>query len=332
MPGKTTCDPLVSIFKETTEMLVPEVRAIDGTADAAPIYQELAATAAGGEHLSYRAWRPRTGTPRGVLVVVPGFKSHSGRYAWAGGELARAGFAVYALDLRGRGHSDGRRFAVGSFSEYVQDVETVVTAVRSKEGDVPLYLLGHSAGAVVAMLYAIDHGQGIAGVVSIGIAQELPAPGFALSAFKVLSRLAPHAPVLRLKSGDFTRDQIMLAEMNADPLIATESEPLQTVAALIRANEALRDQVGLLRAPVLFMHGTADHAARPSGSEHLYAAAGSKDKRLKFYEGMRHEPLADVGREQVLADILQWLDEHLPDTRPQGRRGRDGVVSAASVG
>jgi alpha-beta hydrolase superfamily lysophospholipase len=308
------------------------VRNIHGTAGSgSPDYRLLSTRNADGESISYRAWRPASSPSRAAVLLVPGFKAHSGRYDWIGRQLASMGFAAHAVDLRGRGESEGPAFVVEDFEQYVQDVEAMAVAVRAAEGHAPSFVVGHSAGAVVALLYAIRHQQELAGAVAMGIAQELPAPGLALWAFKLLGKVLPRAPVLKLKSEDFTRDREILASMNADPLIATEAEPLQTVAALIRATERLRAQIERLTVPVLFMHGTADRAARPSGSESLYAAAGSRDKQLQLYEGVLHEPLADLGRERVLADLLKWLDEHVTRVPPAAGSGESVVRLALAA-
>ena len=109
---------------------------------------------AGGQQLNYRSWRPH-GRARGVVVIIPGFNSHSGYYAWTGSRLASAGFATYAMDLRGRGKSDGERFYVDGFAEYVLDTAAlIVRAKAAGQPGVPIFLLGHSAGGVVACLYA----------------------------------------------------------------------------------------------------------------------------------------------------------------------------------
>jgi alpha-beta hydrolase superfamily lysophospholipase len=74
-----------------------------------------------GLNIFVRSWRPDE-QPRGVVVIVPGFNSHSGHYLWVGDQLAVRGIAVYSLDLRGRGRSDGDRFYVQEFSDYINDV------------------------------------------------------------------------------------------------------------------------------------------------------------------------------------------------------------------
>src|SRR5262245_61624931 len=110
----------------------------------------------GGIELNLRAWRP-AGMPRASVVIIHGFKSHSGRYEDTAAELVQAGLAVYALDLRGHGKSQGERFWVDNFSDYVGDVEELVALVRQREGNIPLFLLGHSVGGVVASLFAVEH-------------------------------------------------------------------------------------------------------------------------------------------------------------------------------
>src|SRR6185312_12038663 len=99
-------------------------------------------------------------------------------------------------DLRGRGRSDGERFYVQKFDEYVDDVAKLVTLVKAREPGVPIFLLGHSAGGVVSCTYALDHQSELAGFICEDFAFEIPAPSFVLAVFKGLSHVAPHAHVL----------------------------------------------------------------------------------------------------------------------------------------
>jgi len=264
-----------------------------------------------GLQIFFRSWRPSL-APRAAIVIVPGFNSHSAYYAWTAQELVADRLAVYALDLRGRGKSDGERFYVETFNDYVSDVSRCVALVKSREPGVPLYLLGHSAGGVVACLFALDHQAVLAGLVCESFAHQLPAPDFALAVFKGLSHLAPHAHILRLKNEDFSRDPQAVAAMNADPLIAHETQPTRTLAAMVRADERLKEEFPRVTLPVLILHGSADKATRPSGSQLFYDTAGSKDKTLKLYEGHVHDLLNDLGKEAVMADIKVWIDARLP--------------------
>jgi alpha-beta hydrolase superfamily lysophospholipase len=275
--------------------------------------QDLAETlaGAGGLDIFLRVWKPAS-PARAVVVIVHGFNAHSGHYAWAAQQFAARGLAVYALDLRGRGKSGGERFYVDRFDDYVGDVAALVKLAKSREPGLPVFLLGHSAGGVVACLYAIEHQAELAGLVCESFAFQVPAPDFALEVLKGLSHLAPHAHVLRLKNEDFSRDPQAVAEMNADPLIANEVQPVQTVAAMVRADERLKNDFPLIRLPLLVVHGTADRATRPEGSRAFVDRAGSADKTLKLYEGHYHDLLRDLGKEAVLDDMAGWISRHVP--------------------
>jgi acylglycerol lipase len=274
----------------------------------------------GGVNIFFRSWRP-AGTPRAVVVICHGVNSHGGQYEWAGQELAKSDLSVYALDLRGRGKSDGERFYVDDVSEYVSDVSGLIQLAKQREPGLPVFLLGHSAGGVVSCTYALDHQTEIAGLICESFAFKVPAPDFALAAIKGLSKFAPRLPVLKLKNKDFTRDPIALQKLEQDPLIAGEVQPAKTVAALVRADERLKKEFGLLKIPVFILHGTHDKATVPSGSQFFYDTAGSADKTLKLYDGHFHDLLNDIGKEGVMADTKGWIDlriAHPEDTaRPQ---------------
>jgi alpha-beta hydrolase superfamily lysophospholipase len=88
-------------------------------------------------------------------------------------------------------------------------------------------------------------------------------------------------------------------------------QPAITVAALVRADERLREEFPHITLPVLIMHGTDDKATVCHGSQFFYETVGSKDKTLKLYDGHYHDLLNDLGKEKVMADINGWIDAHL---------------------
>jgi acylglycerol lipase len=268
-------------------------------------------TSEDGLRIFFRAWQP-TETVRAIVLVVPGFNSHSGYYDWVAAQLGTLGLMVFAVDLRGRGRSDGERFYVARFSDYVHDVANLVTLARARRPGVPVFVLGHSAGGIVSCLYALEHQAELAGLICESFAYKVPAPDFALAVFKGLSHIAPHAHILRLKNEDFSRDPAVIARMNADPLIANETQPTQTLAEMVRADERLEGELPSITLPVLILHGTADNATKPAGSQFFYQSARSTDKTLKLYDGHVHDLLNDVGKEAVMADISSWILARLP--------------------
>ncbi len=246
------------------------------------------------------------------LVICHGVNSHSGHYVRAAEAFAARGLAVTALDLRGRGKSDGERFYVEGIDDYVSDVSQTIELARSRNPGVPLFLLGHSAGGVTAVTYALDHQEQIDGLICESFAFRVYAPNFALKLLEGVSHFFPHAHVLRLKMDDFSRDPEWVATLKADPLTDDEVQPVQTVAAFARAGERFEREFGRITLPVLILHGTADKATRPDGSQQFYAEAGSPDKTLKLYDGYFHDLLNDEGCEIVMDDIVAWIEARLP--------------------
>jgi alpha-beta hydrolase superfamily lysophospholipase len=263
-----------------------------------------------GLKIFVRSWKPST-PPTAAVVICHGVNSHSGYYEWAGQQLALAGYAVYALDLHGRGRSEGERFYLQHMIDYVMDVDATVDLATSRHTGLPIFLLGHSAGGVVSCTYTLEHPAKLAGLICESFAFQVAAPAIALTVVKGLSHLAPHVPVLKLKNEEFSRDIGVVQAMNRDPLIANEAQPTQTVAELARADERLEREFSLITLPVLILHGTADKVTRPSGSQLFYDTAGAKDKTLKLYEGHYHDLLGDYGRDQVMKDITGWIEARL---------------------
>jgi alpha-beta hydrolase superfamily lysophospholipase len=269
-----------------------------------------------GGRIFTRHWEA-DGAARASLVLCHGVNSHGGQYIRAAEKFAAQGFAVTALDLRGRGQSDGERFYAESIDDYVSDLSLAIDLAKSQHPDLPLYLLGHSAGGVTSVTYALYYQDRIDGLICESFAFRVYAPNFALKVLEGASHVLPHSHVLKLKMADFSRDPAWVAQLEADPLTKGEVQPVATVAAFVRAGERFEREFGRITLPVLIIHGTEDKATRPDGSEQFFHEAGSADKTIKLYDGYYHDLLNDLGREAVMADIVAWIDARLvPTLRP----------------
>ena len=265
---------------------------------------------ADGTTIFMRSWRPQ-GAADAVVVIVHGFNSHSGYYGWVADQLTASRLAVYALDLRGRGRSDGERYFIESFGEYLADVHAVVELARSREPGLPIFVLGHSAGGVISSVYALEHQEALAGLVCESFAFRVFAPDLALTLLKGVSHVAPHLHVLRLPIDEFSRDPEVVRAMKADPFVTDEVQPTLTVAEMVRADERLEREFPLFRLPLLILHGTTDKVTRAEGSALFHRSAGSADKTLKLYEGHAHDLLNDLDKEVVMTDVTSWIRARL---------------------
>ena len=265
----------------------------------------------GGLKIATKSW-PAQGAARGVMILIHGFNAHSGYMEWPAEEFSAHGLATYALDLRGRGKSEGERFYVEKFSDYLADVDKLVGQARTENPGLPIFVLGHSAGGVIATSYVFEHQSEIAGLVCESFAYDVGLPHLVQLALEGVSHLAPHVHVFSLNNADFSRDPAAVDRMNNDPLIAKESQPAETAAEMLKAADRLTENFTKFTVPVMIIHGTADKATRPAGSEKFFDLAASSDKTLRLYEGHYHDLLNDTGREEVMADVQGWIDARLP--------------------
>jgi alpha-beta hydrolase superfamily lysophospholipase len=120
-------------------------------------------TSRDGTRLWWQSYAPPS--PRATVVVFPGGGDHSGRYPGLTSALVSAGYAVALLDFRGHGRSDGRRWHVSRFGEYLDDADVFVASVREGAPEQPLFVVGHSMGGLIAATWGLTPGRGVAGVV-----------------------------------------------------------------------------------------------------------------------------------------------------------------------
>ena len=194
----------------------------------------------------------------------------------------------------------------------MEDVDKLVDIARSENPGVPVYMLGHSAGGVIASSYVFEHQQEIAGLICESFAFDVGLPHLVQLALEGASYLIPHLPVYSLKNEIFSRDPDVVAAMNNDPLIANEKQPAETASEVLKAAARLKENMPNFNVPVFIIHGTEDKATRPEGSQYFYDNVGSGDKTLKLYEGGYHDLLNDIDKEIVMADILAWVNERIP--------------------
>lgn len=263
-----------------------------------------------GTGITLHSW-PVAGA-KAVVVLQHGFNAHGAHMQWPAEQLNAAGYACYGVDLRGRGTSDGPRFYVERFDDYLADLQLAFDRARTDHPDLPIFLIGHSAGGVIATSYALKHQAQLAGLVCHSFAFRVPTPRFVLDLVQWIGGFLPRLGVLKLKNADFSRDPAHVAMMDADPLIANETQPARTVGELWAADKRLEVSFGAFSMPILIVHGTSDHATLPEGSRFFFDRAGSSDKTLKLYEGHYHDLLADTGKEVVMRDILDWIAARLP--------------------
>jgi alpha-beta hydrolase superfamily lysophospholipase len=256
----------------------------------------------------WQAWLPESG-PHAVVVLAHGASEHSGRYAWTGEQLAARGYALYAIDHRGHGKSEGGRAVIDRMSNAVEDLHSLVERAAAAHPGLPVVLLGHSMGGAVALSYTSVHEDSLdALVLSAPLAALEAASPVQRLAGRVLSVVAPSLGVVGIDATAVSRDPEVVADYDADPLNYHGKLPARTVAELTSAIDGYPDAVTRFRLPLLVMHGTADRLTPIAGTKMVMDRAGSEDKTFEVYDGLYHELLNEPERQRVLDDIAGWLD------------------------
>ena len=266
-------------------------------------------TGAGGRRIFWQSWSS-DGEPRALVVIVHGAGEHSDRYVHVADRLCADGYAVYALDHRGHGRSEGPRALIDRLDNAVADLDQLVVQASAEHPAAPVYVLGHSMGGTVALRYALLNGERLAGLILSGPLAALEATPPPLRVIgNVLSTIAPRTPLIAIDASLVSRDPAVVSAYVSDPLVHHGKLPARTAAELAAAIDTFPDAVSAITAPTLILYGTADRLCPPAGSQMLGDRIGAADKTVKAYDGLFHEILNEPERDAVLADICSWLAE-----------------------
>lgn len=256
--------------------------------------------------LSFQAVLPDH--PKAILVIVHGISEHKGRYLRLQNDLAGEGFGSYAYDQRGFGHSGGNRGHVDRYSDYLHDIKAVITSVRKSHPSDKVFLIGHSLGGLIAATFCVDFPHEVEGLVLSAPAFDVVVlPWWLEKLVALLSRIIPawpiHYPSL---DGKKSHDPEVDIAFNKDPLVHTKATP-RFYVEFRKMNHYLRASVGKIMTPTLILQGKADAIVRPGGAQIIFDRLQIRQKRLIWYEGFFHEIFNEVGREEVISDLVAWL-------------------------
>jgi alpha-beta hydrolase superfamily lysophospholipase len=271
-------------------------------------------TGAGKLRIHWQAWLPG-GDPQAIVVLAHGAGEHAGRYEHVAARLVGEGHAVYAVEHRGHGRSEGSRALIDRLDHAVADLDSLVLLAAGEHPGVPVFLLGHSMGGAIAVSYALAHQDRLTGLIlSAPLAALEAAPAPMRVAARVLSALSPKLPLFPIDPNLVSRDSAVVEAYAADPLNYHGKLPVRTVAELAAAIDSFPDRVPAITVPTLIMYGTADRLCPPEGSVMLGERIGSADKTLTPYEGLYHEILNEPEQAQVLDEVSAWVAAHTART------------------
>jgi alpha-beta hydrolase superfamily lysophospholipase len=268
-----------------------------------------------GVRIVYDVWIPADigSTPRGVVILAHGLGEHARRYDHVVARFGREGLITYALDHRGHGRSGGKRVLVKDISEYTNDFATLVGIAAREHPGATRIVLGHSMGGGIVFAYGVEHPDDYDLMVLSGpavAAQNAVSPLLGRVA-KVMGVIAPGLPLQALDADAVSRDPAVVDAYNNDPLVYHGKIPGGVARVLLLVGETMPQRAPSLTAPLLVVHGSDDRLILAEGSRQLVAAVGSADVELKIYPGLYHEVFNEPEQQQVLDDVVSWINARL---------------------
>lgn len=245
--------------------------------------------------------------PKAHLIIVHGYAEYAARYDHFAQHLNENGVSVTSYDQRGYGHSDGLSAYIRRFSDYVDDLEEILSGIQT---EAPFFLMGHSMGGQVCVQYALNKStERFKGMIITSALLEIDkdlSPILQLLA-PILGAIFPKLPTEKLDKTYLTRSPEVLEAYMNDPLIYLKGTRARTGAEMLKAIKESRKRFGEISIPILVAHGDADRLTMPGGSKKLYEDAASNDKTLKIYPGLYHELLNEPERQQIMEDFTNWI-------------------------
>lgn len=268
--------------------------------------------ARGTSRLYQQSWMPDSEVRAGVLLVH-GLGEHSSRYQHVARRLTDNGFAVHTLDHYGHGKSDGQPGYVERFSVFLDGVTALLKKTQDEHPGQPLFLIGHSMGGLIAAAFLLEQQSAFRACVLSGpaIKSDQAPPAIVIALIRLISILAPTAPLIQLDASGVSRDRQVVDAYMRDPLVHHGKLSARLLSEMSTAMKTTLARASEIRTPIILMHGDADQLTSPSGSVELHDKIGSDDKTLKLYPGLFHEIFNEPEQDEVLAEMSDWLEAHL---------------------
>jgi alpha-beta hydrolase superfamily lysophospholipase len=246
-------------------------------------------------------------TPKGSVIITHGIAEHSGRYDEITQKLNAAGYSVVRYDIRGHGMSQGKRGALKSYHQTIDDLHELVLEEK-KSDPKKLFLIGHSMGGLIVNMYGVKY-HDVDGIISSAapsyfIKDVLP---FRFIGYRWLGFLP--------RKTNFADDQLSRIKSVEEAYI---QDPLNLkkfyfslagnmfVGGVRYLNKHIQDY----QTPILILHGEADKIVPVEFSKRLYDIVPVEDKKIITYPDAYHEIFNDLERDKTFQDVITWLEEH----------------------
>ena len=266
--------------------------------------------------LFYQYWKSESEPIKAYIIAIHGWGTHSDRMELPAGFLTENGYNVYAFDLRGHwrnaGDSPGH---IDSMDHIQKDLVLFNDLVKKEAGEKKIFLIGHSFGGLVSLIYAINH-PGLDGVI---VSSPLLQLSMEISLTKMLgkklakplSKLSPTKMISMVIDQNLLTSDLKILRKHISDDKKLEQISLRSAAEMEQSMKWARENADKLLCPVFIMQAGKDKLVEKSASKEFYEEIRGKDKQYMEYPDFLHELWNEKGRAQVYRDMYIWLEKHL---------------------
>lgn len=245
---------------------------------------------------------------KGSVIITHGIAEHSGRYDEITGKLNAAGYSVVRYDIRGHGMSQGKRGALKSFHQTIDDLHELVLHEK-KANPLKIFLIGHSMGGLIVNMYAVKY-HDVDGIISSA------APSYFIKDVLPFRFIGYRWLGFMTKKTNFADDQLSRIKSVEeayiqDPLNLKRFHFSLAGNMFVGGVRYLNKQIAAYQTPVLILHGETDKIVPLEFSKRLFELIPVEDKKIITYPEAYHEIFNDIDREKTFSDVIAWLNEHL---------------------
>lgn len=268
----------------------------------------LAAT--NGTNLFTNTWGDPL-TAKAVIVLSHGLGEHCLRYGYVAEKITERGLCLVGFDHRGHGQSAGGRGAIPSNQQLLNDVTMVINYAVAQTPNVPVFLYGHSLGALIALYYAMVEEPRLQGVIATSPPLEMSV--FTPQQRKLVSLLKGILPGFATNNGlnaDYLSHDLKIVEAyKKDPLVH-DKVSIRLAAFMIEAVQYLQTYAENWKLPLYLAHGTADQICPISGTDE-FAAKLKVPFTYNRWEGLYHETHNEPEKDEVISAMLDWVEAQI---------------------
>ena len=283
--------------------------------------------------------------PKAIVQIVHGLGEHAGRYRELAERLTNNDFLVCAEDHRGFGRSTISKEQIGHMADanghelIVEDMGHLMADTKAEYGNIPYFMLGHSMGSFLTRCFLIKYHKELNGVIIMGTKGKLK--GFekcgkiVASIQKAIFGGRKRANIIcKLAEGGYgrkyfpkdnsdfawmTSDKEEIKKIKEDEYFSKKPSTIETYIQIFNLLEKISNSENYANMnrdfPILLISGDKDPVGDMGEGVkwvyEMYKSLGFSDINISLYKDGRHEILNDVKRQDVINEIIEWLNNHI---------------------